>query len=144
MIISKTAGYAIKVLLFLTQIQKQDLISVNTLHRELDIPYKYLGRLMSKLSLAGFVLSERGKYGGYQLRDRNKVIYLMDIIHVLDGEERLNSCLLNSNQCDGKTLCSMHKYWSGPKSALIKMLKTVSIQELQKDSHLLEQPILNE
>ncbi len=143
MIISKTTSYAMKVLLCLTNAQEHELVSVNTLHRKLDIPYKYLGRLMSKLSMAGFVHSERGKYGGYKLKDRKTIIFLMDIVRVIDGEDQLDSCLLGSNQCDGNTLCSLHKYWSKPKTELIKMLKTVSIQELQKDSYLLEHSIFN-
>jgi DNA-binding IscR family transcriptional regulator len=39
---------------------RNEMYSVNHLHKLLSIPYKYLGRLMIKLSVAGLVEATQG------------------------------------------------------------------------------------
>ncbi len=139
MIISKTTGYAIQVLIYLANTKDQELISVNELHRKFDISFKYLGRLMTKLLNVGLVESERGKYGGYRLIDKQKPIYLMDIIKIIDGIDNFNACLLGSSPCEGNEQCTLHQHWYKPKMAMEKMLTTVKIQDFLKDPKFLQE-----
>ena len=55
--LSKTSEYAIRVLVFLAG-NPGKRYSVNRLHLELNLPYKYLGRLMSNLAEAEIVVDK--------------------------------------------------------------------------------------
>ena len=136
MIISKTSEYAMRVLLYLVENCDQGLVSVNTLHKQLNIPYKYLGRLMSKLSREKFVVSVRGKYGGYRLSKTENPIYLIDIVNVIDGSKTWENCMFGYPSCDGDSPCPLHKYWENPRNEIMKMFNNVSIHDLEANKNL--------
>jgi len=62
----KTTEYAIRVMVFLAA-HEEEVFSASRLHEILNIPYKYLGRLMNHLTRAGFAGVRRGKQGGYRI-----------------------------------------------------------------------------
>lgn len=63
---SKTAEYAIRVLSYLHRYNTTS-HSVNVLHQELDLPYKYLTKMVTDLVKKGLVNASRGREGGITL-----------------------------------------------------------------------------
>lgn len=57
----------------------------------------------------------------------------MDIISAIDGEKRLNACLLSLELCNEKKPCSLHNLINPTRSILMKNLKKKSINELILD-----------
>lgn len=127
----KTTEHAIRVMTYLA-VNNDRRFSVNVLHRELDIPYKYLGRLMSKLSQAGLVEVEQGKYGGYRIgRDLNK-IYLYEIVGVVEGLEDYDRCILGFPQCSNENPCPMHHLWVEIQSKLKDLMYNTTLADLEQ------------
>ena len=60
MTFSKTTAYSIRILTVLAQ-NKDKVVSVKTLHTQLELPFKYITKLMTSLSKKGFVKAKRKK-----------------------------------------------------------------------------------
>ena len=128
----KTTEYAIRVMVFLAD-HVNERYSVNQLHLNLQIPYKYLGRLMNKLSLTGLVDVRQGKHGGYQvIRDLAK-IYLSDIVNAVEGLEDYSRCVLGFPECSGDNPCSLHALWLERQESIKNMIYNTTLADLQKN-----------
>jgi len=125
----KTTEYAIRVMVYLAA-HKPERFSTNRLHRELKIPYKYLGRLMSKLSTAGFVEASSGKTGGYQIVKELKDIYLYQIMDLVEGLDDFVRCVLGFETCSDKNPCSLHQLWTDRREDLKKLMYHTSLADL--------------
>ena len=129
--LSKSSEYAIRCLVYMATAET-DLCPVQRLADRLSIPYKYLGRLMSRLREAGFVESVRGKNGGYRISKPLDQIHLEMIVDSVEGLENFNRCLLGSARCDEENPCPMHEFWNGPKESINEMLADVSLADMVK------------
>ncbi len=85
MFISKKSIYAMRVLPHLARSYGKKPLSVAYLAEKENISAKYLEQILSTLRKTGFLISERGKDGGYLLRVPPDEISLGDIIRTFDG-----------------------------------------------------------
>jgi Rrf2 family protein len=113
-----------------------DLYSVNRLHKILNIPYKYLGRLMNKLTHAGLLKVTQGKHGGYQINTGRGPIYLYQIIGVVEGLDNYERCILGFEECSDENPCSLHKYWYQYKEGIKEMIYNTRLQDLENGGQI--------
>lgn len=130
---SKTSQYAIRALVFLAK--HQTLCSVKKIHISLDIPYKYLTRLMSRLEKEELVKSHKGRDGGYCLTKDPKDIYLADVLHATGEFSDENSCILGFAKCDKNNPCILHEYWAKQRAKINEMIKNVNLAILIKQEN---------
>jgi Rrf2 family iron-sulfur cluster assembly transcriptional regulator len=128
----KSSEYAIRCLVFLTT-QGQELCSTRTMATTLDIPYKFLGRLLGRLSAAQLVEAVQGKNGGYRINRPLEEIHLADIIDVVEGLESYDRCILGFETCDDKNPCPLHPQWSEHKQGIQDMMRTVTLAEMARN-----------
>ena len=82
--ISKKSGYAIRGLLELALKNDKGPVNVKTLAKTQDIPVRFLEIILNELKQGGFVVSIRGKTGGYQLARNPNEITIGQIVQFLD------------------------------------------------------------
>jgi Rrf2 family protein len=128
---SKTTEYAIRVMVFLSDHHDRP-HSVNRLHRTLNIPYKYLGRLMIKLAVKGLVKATQGKQGGYQINKNRSPIYLYEIIDIVEGLENYDRCILGFENCSDSNPCPLHTVWEPQQKSIKQMVYDTSLDDLSK------------
>jgi Rrf2 family protein len=128
----KTTEYAIQVMVHLARHQ-EDRLSARTLSETLNIPYKYLGRLMSKLADAGLVDSEQGKLGGYRITRPLENIYLYQIADLVEGLEDYQRCILGFDDCSDDNPCALHERWIDRREELKAMLYSTTLADLEKE-----------
>ena len=135
MIFNKTTEYAIRVMFFLT-LNKDTRFSVNRLHKQLGIPYKYLGRLMSKLAIAGLVEVSHGKQGGFSLTSSKPTIYLHEIIGLVEDLGNYDRCILGFSECAGENPCHMHQIWAKQKDEIRKIIFQTTLDDISHVSNI--------
>ena len=128
----KTTEYAIRVMVYLAKHQ-EDRLSARTLSDTLDIPYKYLARLMSKLADAGLVNSEQGKLGGYRIHQPLDSIYLSQIAGLVEGLEDYQRCILGFEDCSDENPCSLHDLWLDRREDIKAMLYSTTLADLENE-----------
>lgn len=126
----KTTEHAIRVMVFLAK-HREERYSARALHEALDIPYKYLGRLMSKLADAKLVDVEQGSLGGYQITRSLESIYLFQIAELVEGLEDYQRCILGFQECSDENPCSLHRQWIPHRDNIKNMLFETSLADLE-------------
>jgi Rrf2 family protein len=130
--INKTSQYALRVLGFMA-LDERALYIAEQISATLNIPTQYLRRLLTNLSKAGLLNSDKGKGGGFRLAKPAGSIYLSDILAATEKKELLNSCIFGLEKCLRDTPCAMHERWTGAKENILDILKTTSLSEMIKD-----------
>jgi Rrf2 family protein len=118
-------------MLFLSR-NREVMFSVNRLHTRLHIPYKYLGKLMTKLAASGLVNVTQGKQGGYQLNTNRPPIFLEEIIQTVEGLKNYDRCILGLDDCSEDNACSLHKFWVDHKNGINHLIQNTSLEDLYK------------
>ena len=68
-------------------------VPMNRIAAEANVPRKFLELILADLREAGFLLSTRGKMGGYRLARTPHLISLGEIIRVIEGPLALVPCV---------------------------------------------------
>ncbi|MBL7214485.1 MAG: Rrf2 family transcriptional regulator [Phycisphaerae bacterium] len=89
--ISKKSGYAIRALFELALRPSIEPVNVRSLAKAQDIPIRFLEIILNELKQGGFVLSVRGKSGGYLLSKPPKSIMIGQIIQFLEQNQDLDA-----------------------------------------------------
>ena len=97
----------------------------------MDIPYRFLRKLVKRLVVGGLIESRRGKGGGVALAQDPKTISLYDIVKVTGprGVE-LSLCTSDPKFCNRSALCLMQREFSSIQVEVDKRLKKVLIADL--------------
>jgi len=127
--LSKSSEYAIRCLVFMAG-NEENVCPVMRLSEKLGIPYKFLGKLMGRLREAGFVVSVRGKNGGYCIAKPLTEIHLAQIIECVEGLDTYDRCILGFDACDDENPCPMHDFWKGPKEGIMDMMAEVTLASM--------------
>lgn len=129
--LSNSSKYAIKGVLYLALNSKEDhKIMVRDIFEVVHVPEAYLAKLLQELSRHGIISSARGPKGGFYLSEDDRKHTLMDIVRVIDGEKRVNSCVMGMRNCDMNNPCVLHKLVGANKSKFINVLEKTTILDL--------------
>jgi len=82
---SKTTEYAFRILSFMAQDERR-LYNVDEIFGKLQIPYRYLRKMMTNLTRSGFIVSIQGKSGGYKISRITEDIKLLEILIAVDPD----------------------------------------------------------
>jgi Rrf2 family protein len=83
--LTKKGKYGLKALIHLSRLPAEELAFVGDIAAANKIPKKFLDAILGELRNAGFVLSRKGKDGGYRLAKSASAIKVGHVIRVLDG-----------------------------------------------------------
>ena len=133
--LSKTSEYALRILSFMINSDMQ-MVSAKYLIDKLDVPDKYLRRLMTDLSKSGFIRSIKGRDGGYVFAKKAENICLSQVIDAVEGMQKYEGCILGFGECTDDNPCSLHKNYAPIKEQLTTFLTTTSIMELKSTNVL--------
>ena len=127
--LQKSTEYSIRCLVYIA-LSDRELVSVDHLAKSLDLPYKFLTRLMSALRKAELVEAVRGKYGGFKIIRPLEDIKLIEVLEATEGTEDFHRCILGFPECGDEAPCAMHKHWAAPRERLRQMAEAVSLADL--------------
>lgn len=131
MILSKTTEYALSVLAFMAT-RNHEMYAAELLHQELQIPRQYLRRLLTDLSKKGFIVSTRGRNGGFVFARDLSTINIAQVINAMEGAETMNTCLLGFTACLAGHPCAMHDLWAESRSKMIETLTKTTLTDLRE------------
>ncbi|MBN2895858.1 MAG: Rrf2 family transcriptional regulator [Campylobacterales bacterium] len=132
---SKTAQYAIRVMSYLTRYE--GVHSAATLHRELELPYKYLTKLLTQLEKSSLVTAARGREGGFSLARSADAITLHDIFNAIGEPLHASQCILGFEACDASNPCALHHQWLEPRVLIDEILLHTTLSDLNERQHKL-------
>ena len=131
MVLSQTAEYALRAVLFLAGPASGRTASVEEIAGALDIPSSYLSKILQQLQRATIVAAWRGRSGGYRLAVAADRLRLARILNVFEGDGAQRHCLLGRGPCSDRTACPAHSAWKETAEQAEQFFGRTSIADIQ-------------
>ncbi len=130
--ITREADYAIRVMLYLAHHANNGRsVSTALLAEEMDIPYRFLRKIVRRMVEAGLVASQRGKGGGVKLAKPRNRISLLQVVNAIDPRGvQINTCSTNKRACARSRQCEVHPELRQLQQMLDKHLGDISFEQL--------------
>ena len=131
--ITRETDYSMRLVLALAARHKKGVDSVSSAEvaDEMDIPYRFLRKLVKRLVSGGIIESRRGKGGGVALAHSPDTITLFDILKATGPKGvELSLCVAEPGCCQRSPLCRLHREFKEMQSTVDKRMKSVCVSDL--------------
>jgi len=138
--LTKKADYSLIALkhFALRQRETGQSVSAKEVSDTCGIPLPLLSKLLQKLTKSGFLLSECGTNGGYRLAREAQFISALQVIRAIDGPIVLADCFTEHTYCGHSARCSVRKPLKRIHDGIVRLLESVSVQDMLQDSEPVE------
>ena len=128
MMITTKGRNALKIMIDLAQHAGDGFVSLNDIAERQKESVKYLETSVAQLSAAGFVLSARGKSGGYMLARPAQDYSVAEILTVGEGSLAPVSCLISG--CENAGTCQTLPLFKKLDEVIMSFLNSKTLQDL--------------
>lgn len=97
---------------------------------DMEIPQKFLSRILADLVRAGVLGATAGPTGGYQLIAPPERVTLLEVIEAVEGPATARDCLLRSMPCNADSPCQVHDAWVTAEGAMLDSLRATTFAHL--------------
>ena len=131
--ISTRGRYALRMMLDIAEHGAGALVSVKEVSGRQGISVKYLEQIVSGLTRAGLLRSERGASGGYALVKPPEKYTAGEILRAIEGRLAPVACLEGEeNECEHSGRCKTLAFWAGLQGVIDGYVDTVTLADLLK------------
>jgi len=133
--ITYKGDYALKTILDLAVHYGNSPITIHDLAKRADIPLKFLEQILLDLKRGGFVISFRGKVGGYLLAKHPSQIKVGDVIRFIEGAIAPLACVDNKYKgCKEISKCIFRPIWQSVTESTERIIDNITFEDLAKKS----------
>jgi Rrf2 family protein len=130
--ISQTAEYALRAVVFLSMNPKHAFTSVQ-ISATTKVPTAYLSKVMQSLVKAGLIRSQRGLGGGFVLNKAPDQITVLEVVNAVDPVQRVRTCPLGL-KTHGSNLCALHKLLDEATATIERAFGGTTLADLLADT----------
>jgi Rrf2 family protein len=132
--ISTKGRYAIRVMIDLAEHNTGEFIPLMDIAKRQEISEKYLESIVAVLSKNNFLISLRGKGGGYKLAKAPEQYTIGSILKLTENSLAPVACLENKpNGCVRATECPTLKMWEGLEKVIDEYLESYTVADLVQE-----------
>lgn len=128
MMLTHTAEYALRSVLFLGVLPPHTLVRVNDMAGSLNIPRNYLSKVLYELARREILSSVRGPHGGFALAHDPALLTLAEVIAPFDPLD--DRCLLMRRECSETEPCIAHHQWKHVAHQVRSFFRNTTVAEL--------------
>ena len=134
--LSKRGEYALRTLINLgiAAEVRRPLVQVAELAKKEQLPAKFLEQIMQALKEAGFIASERGKFGGYRLARPAAKISIGQVVRALEGPLAPIGCVSQTAYekctCPDEEHCGLRMLMLDVRNAIAGILDRYSLADV--------------
>jgi Rrf2 family protein len=132
--LSLRGEYALRALIVLGLSYGKDVVRIQAISDQQNVPKRFLEQILNDLKSAGVVESRRGVAGGYRLRQPPEQISLALVIRHIEGPLAPVSCVSEKYYsrctCPDESKCGIRSIMKEVRDAIVKILEGVSVAEL--------------
>ena len=128
--LTRAADYALRVMIHLATLPAGQRALLPALACATGAPKSFLSKILQALCRAGFIASQRGQSGGFQILASGRQASIRAVIEAIDGPISLNLCLISGASCKRSSQCPAHPVWVRAQEAMLEVLSTATVAEL--------------
>jgi len=126
--LSKKSEYALRAVLYLSR--EKGVCTTSDIAKHQEVPKAFLKKIIQYLSVAGLIISVKGKNGGVKLNVSPEKLTVREVIEKIEGPLFLNDCLIHEGACKRDKVCPLHEMWKKGQEALLDVLGSHNFKEL--------------
>ncbi len=135
--ITYKGDYALKAILDLALYYEKGVVTINEISKRADIPLKFLEQVLLDLKRGGFVVSKRGKEGGYSLAKDPSKVTVGDVVRFIDGPVEPIACIGKKYVgCNDVYKCVFRKIWQEVAQSTSLIVDNVTFADLIKEVNI--------
>ncbi|ODP37601.1 RrF2 family transcriptional regulator [Sphingomonas turrisvirgatae] len=133
--LTQRSRYALRAMLFMaTQPPEGAPVPMTRIAAEANVPRKFLELILADLREAGFLISTRGKMGGYRLSRPKHLISLGEIVRVIEGPLALVPCVSRTayrpcGDCKDEATCAIRLAMARVRDETARILDGTSLAD---------------
>lgn len=138
--LTRKGKYGLKALSFLAGLPDTDVAALTEISEARSIPRKFLEAILGDLRNAGFVVTRKGKVGGYRLARPPEEINMGLVIRAIDGPLAPIACASSSryqrcDDCDEKS-CEVRRMMLEVRQAICDVLDHKTLADVRAEMAL--------
>lgn len=107
--LSSSSKYAVNAVLYLAvHSSDKNKIRAKEIAEAIKLPSPFLSKLLQTLSRENIISSSKGPTGGFFLTEKTLDSPLINVVTIIDGNNRLEECVLGLKKCSGDHPCPVH------------------------------------
>ena len=131
MMVSSKGRYALRVMLYLAQNDREELVPLKEIAESQNISMKYLEMIVSLLHKGDMLISGRGKKGGYRLARKSSEYTIGSILKLTEKTLAPVNCLEGGKvTCEKAGYCITLPMWQKLDGIIDDYLETVTLEDL--------------
>ena len=132
--LSVRGEYALRALIVLGLHTNEEVVRIQTISEQQNIPKRFLEQILNDLRTAGILESRRGLGGGYRLKLPPEKITLGTVIRLIEGPLAPVSCVsekfYEKCSCPSEEKCGIRSIMKEVRDAIVRILDAVTLAEL--------------
>ncbi len=141
--ISTKGRYAVRVMIDLSEHNSGKYIPLMDIAERQEISEKYLESIVSVLSKNDYLLSLRGKGGGYKLARQPEEYTVGEILRLTEGSFAPVACLEKKpNKCVKSPYCKTLKMWEGFEKVINEYFDNITIADLLSNENFIDNYVI--
>jgi len=132
--LSLRGEYALRALIVLGLNPGSDVLRIQSISQQQNIPKRFLEQILNDLRTAGILESKRGLAGGYRLRVPPEEITLAKVIRLIEGPLAPVSCVSENFyekcSCPDEEKCGIRSIMKEVRDAIVQILEGVTLAQL--------------
>lgn len=132
--LSVRGEYALRALLVLGLNYDREVVRIQTISEQQNIPKRFLEQILNDLKALGVVESRRGVTGGYRLARPPEFVTLAAVIRHIEGPLAPVSCVserfYEKCSCPDESKCAIRSVMKEVREAIVKILEHVTVAQL--------------
>ncbi len=134
--LSKTCEYALRALIYLAKHSNENRkINIKEISKNIDSPQLFIAKILQQLCRENFVLSSKGRTGGYYLSKHQLETNLAQIIKAVDGDKLFTGCGLGLQECSETSPCPIHHKYKGAKEKIFLIYQSTYLKEFKENEN---------
>jgi Rrf2 family protein len=133
-VFNKETEYALRGLVYVqVQNMKGNKPGIIEIANEIDAPLHYTGKIMQRLVKQGFLMSLKGKGGGFLFDERTPDLPIKNVIKAIEGEKTFAGCGFGLKHCDENNPCPLHGQYAPIRDSIRKLISENTVQSLARE-----------
>ena len=128
---NKETEYALRSMVY---IQAQNLKGrkpgVDVIARATEAPRHFSAKILHRLVRGGFLLSAKGKGGGFHIDQEKPSVNIYDVVTAVEGQKIFSGCVFGLKNCSNESPCPLHNRYKSIRESLGELLSNETILSL--------------
>lgn len=127
---SQTGEYALRAAGYVAQHGGDGPVLAKNISEHMQVPLKYLQKVLRVLVRSKVLTSTRGIGGGFRLVKPASKVSVADVIDAFEDIPALMKCPFGRTQCGGKKPCPLHTRWEKVAGACSDFLENTTLADI--------------